>query len=260
LRIADATMPPATPALVCQVADLMQATDDIRLLRLAPPAESRFEFRAGQYAKLGFATLPPRDYSMAGAPGMALLEFHIRDVGDGASRYAVRELAIGETVTVRGPLGEAYLRAEHPGPIIAIAGGSGLAPMKSIVEAALHLGLRQRIDLYFGVRSERDLYLVDHFERLAATHGNFRFIPVVAEPTGASRWRTGLVGDVVVADFAHPAGSKAYLAGPPAMVEAAVAQLAARGLPVADIHADPFYSEEENRRRRGEIPPQRSSQ
>jgi ferredoxin-NAD(P)+ reductase (naphthalene dioxygenase ferredoxin-specific) len=246
-------MQQATHHLACRVVELAQATDDIRILRLVPPAGTPFDFRAGQYAKLGFDTLPPRDYSMAGAPEEPLLEFHIRDVGDGASRYAVRQLAIGETVTVAGPMGDAYLRPDHPGPIIAIAGGSGLAPMKSIVETALHLGLRQDICLYFGVRIERDLYLVEHFTQLTAAYGNFRFIPVIAEPAGASHWRTGLVGDAVLADIAAPAGSKAYLAGPPPMVEAAVAQLRARGLPAADIHADPFYSEEENRRRRGEI-------
>lgn len=243
----------ATRHLACRVVELVQVTDDIRIVRLASPADARFEFRAGQYAKLGFDTLPPRDYSMAAAPDEPLLEFHIRDVGDGASRYAVRQLAIGETVTVAGPMGDAYLRPEHPGSIIAIAGGSGLAPMKSIVETALHLGLTQDIHLYFGVRSEGDLYLIEHFDQLAATHGNFRFVPVVAEPAGASRWRTGLVGNAVLADIGNPGGSKAYLAGPPPMVEAAVAQLRSRGLPAADIHADPFYSEEENRRRRGEI-------
>jgi NAD(P)H-flavin reductase len=242
-----------TRCLACRVVELAQATDDIRILRLAPPAGARFDFRAGQYAKLGFGRLPLRDYSMACAPDEPLLEFHIRDVGDGASRYAVRQLAIGETVTVTGPMGDAYLRPEHPGPIIAIAGGSGLAPMKSIVETALHLGLALDIHLYLGVRNERDLYLVEHFERLAAAHGNFRFVPVVAEPAGATRRRSGLVGDAVLADITNLVDSKVYVAGPPPMVEAAVAQLRSRGLPAADIHADPFYSEEENRRRRGEI-------
>ncbi|MGH6929496.1 MAG: hypothetical protein ACREEV_14355, partial [Dongiaceae bacterium] len=79
-----------TRPLACRVVELVQATDDVRILRLAQPGDARFAFRAGQYAKLGFGTLPPRDYSMAGAPHEPLLEFHIRDVGDGASRYAVR--------------------------------------------------------------------------------------------------------------------------------------------------------------------------
>ena len=246
-------MHPTTRHLACRVVELEQVTDDIRILRLALAAGAAFEFRAGQYATLGFGTLPPRDYSMANAPHEPLLEFHVRDVGDGASRYAVRRLALAETVALDGPLGDAFLRAEHPGPIVAIAGGSGLAPIKSIVETALHRGMTQSIRLYFGVRHESDLYLIERFEQLAHAHANFRFVPVVAEPAGPTRWRTGLVGDAVLSDVATLANCKAYLAGPPPMVEATVAQLRARGLCADDIHADPFYSEEENRRRRGEV-------
>ncbi len=238
--------------LTCRVVGLEPATHDIRVLRLAPPAAAPFEFRAGQYARLGFGKLAPRDYSMANRPDQRILEFHIRDVGDGASRYAVRRLALGETVTVAGPMGDAYLRGEHPGPIVAVAGGSGLAPMKSIVETALQLGLTQDIRLYFSVRSERDLYLLGHFDGIAEAHDNFRFMPVVAEPVEASRWRAGSVGDAIIADIADLAGCKAYLAGPPTMVEAAIAVLRSHGLAADDIHADPFYGDEENRRRRGE--------
>ena len=233
----------------CRVVHLEKATHDIRILRLEPPGE-RLAFRAGQYAKLGFAALPPRDYSMANPPDEPLLEFHIRDVGDGASRYAVRQLVRGETVAVSGPLGDAHLRDEHAGPLLAIAGGSGLAPMKAIVETALRRDPMRAIHLYFGVRSDRDLYLAEHFGQLASVHPRFRFVPVVAEPGGPSPWRSGLVGDAVVADIKDFTHSKAYLAGPPPMVEATVALLRARGLAAADIHADPFYSEEENRRRR----------
>jgi CDP-4-dehydro-6-deoxyglucose reductase/ferredoxin-NAD(P)+ reductase (naphthalene dioxygenase ferredoxin-specific) len=249
--VTDTLSDSTTRHLACRVVRLQQATHDIRIIHLAAPAP--FAFRAGQYAKLGFGTLPPRDYSMASRPDEPELEFHIRDVGDGASRYAVRRLTLGETVTADGPLGEAYLRAEHDGPIIAVAGGSGLAPMKSIVGTALRQGLARDIRLYFGVRSERDLYLLDHFGVLATAHANFSFVPVLAEPTGRTPWRTGLVGDAILADVPDLAGCKAYLAGPPPMVEATIAQLRARGLPAADIHADPFYSDEETRRRRGEI-------
>jgi len=240
-------MAAAAPSIACRVIGLEQATHDIRILRLE--SAMRFEFRAGQYAKLGFAALPPRDYSMASRPDEPHFEFHIRDVGDGASRYAVRRLAFGETVSVAGPLGDAYLRDDHRGCLVAIAGGSGLAPMKSIVETALRLDPSREIHLYFGVRAPRDLYLLDHFMGLARGHRNFRFMPVIAEPSGSSPWRTGLVGDVLAADMANLGGTKAYLAGPPAMVEATVALLRSRGLPAPDIHADPFYSEEENRRR-----------
>jgi CDP-4-dehydro-6-deoxyglucose reductase/ferredoxin-NAD(P)+ reductase (naphthalene dioxygenase ferredoxin-specific) len=235
--------------LTCRIVEFEAATTDIRIIRLAPPANAGFDFHPGQYAKLGFGQLPPRDYSMASRPGAPLVEFHIRDMGTGPSRYAVRELKLGETVSLVGPMGGAYLRAEHAGPIVAVAGGSGLAPMKSIVDAALHLGLRQAVRLYVGARSARDLYLVEHFERLAAAHPNFRFIPVLSEPEGPTAMRTGLVGERVAADIEDLSGAKVYLAGPPIMVESTVSLLLARGIDAANIHADPFYGDAEARRR-----------
>ena len=243
--------PSQVVTLACRVAGLEQVTPDIRIIQLKPDGAPP-RFRAGQYAKLGFGALPPRDYSMASRPDDPLLEFHIRDAGEGASRYAVRAAAIGEVVSVTGPLGDAYLREEHRGRLIAIAGGAGLAPMKSIVETALRHDPARRVDLYFGVRTERDLYLLDRFTRLAKAHPGFRFVPVVAEPAGTSRHRTGLVGDALVAGVATFADAKAYLAGPPPMVESVLKLLRSRGLADSDIHADPFYSEEENRRRRGQ--------
>lgn len=237
--------------LMARVAEIEDANHDIRVVRLARDEVAAFPFAAGQYARLSFGSLPARDYSMASRPDERLLEFHIRNVGDGASGYVARHLAVGEPVGVEGPLGEAYLRREHGGPIIAIAGGSGLAPIKSIVETALSLGGDRPIHLYFGARGERDIYLERHMRRLEAAHQSFRFVPVLSDPARPTARRRGLVGDAVAADFPNLAGFKAYLAGPPVMVESATEMLTGRGLPRGDIHADPFYSEEENRQRRG---------
>lgn len=237
--------------VVGRVVQIEQATHDIRLLRLAIEGGAPFPFQAGQYVRLSFSDLPARDYSMANPPGTDFLEFHIRDVGDGASRYVATRLSLGERVTVEGPLGEAHFRPEHEGPILALAGGSGLAPVKSIVETALMLPRSQAVNLYFGARTERDIYLERLFRRLEAMHARFRFVPVLSDADAPTARRRGLVSDAVAADFDSLAGFKAYLAGPPAMVEAAVQLLRARGMPEADIHADPFYSDEENRLRRG---------
>ncbi len=233
--------------LTCRVADLAEATHDIKMVRLAIVGGGPFGFSAGQYAALGFPGQAPRDYSMASRPDMPDLEFHIRRTAGGtASQYVADRLRLGDPVTLEGPYGSCWLREQHAGPILAIAGGSGLAPIKSIVETALARGMKQPIALYFGVRAERDLYLVTHFRDLAARHPTLRFIPVLSEPEpGEMRWRHGIVHDAVAADFATLDGAKAYLAGPPAMVEAAMAVLAARGIAPRDIHADAFYSEAE---------------
>lgn len=232
-----------------RVADLRMATADVRIVRLAPEDGRPLAFTAGQYACLGFSGLPCRDYSIASRPDEAELEFHIRDMGAGASTYAVRGLSVGEVVTVRGPLGSAGLRAEHAGPILAIGGGSGLAPMKSIVETALARGHAAPVHLYVGARTAADLYMIDRFHALAARYPNFRFVPVISEPGGPTELRTGYVGEAAAADFAGLAGFKAYLAGPPVMVESAIGHLLARGIDAMDIHADAFYTETDKVRR-----------
>lgn len=230
--------------LRCRVAALDNATHDIKRLRLAIEAGGPFDFSAGQYARVAFGALPTRDYSMANRPDEADLEFHVREMAGGASsRYVAERLAPGEAVAVEGPFGTCHLRERHAGPILAIAGGSGLAPIKSIVETALARNMRQPLALYFGVRDERDLYLEDRFATLAARHPHFRFIPVLSQPSGPTARRTGFVHEAVAADREDFDGCKAYIAGPPVMVEAATALLGARGMRREDIHADAFYTE-----------------
>lgn len=228
--------------LSCKVVGLDDATHDIKRVRLTIDSGGPFDFSAGQFASVTFNGCAPRDYSMANIPGDPGLEFHIRcPPGGTTSAYVASTLRIGETVRVEGPFGTSYLREAHRGPIIAIAGGSGLAPIKSIVEQALARKLPQHIYLYFGARTERDLYLVEHFEALAREHRSFHFTPVLSEEAGGSR-RAGLVHEAVAADFDEFDGCKAYLAGPPVMVEAATRLLEARGLRRIDIHADAFYT------------------
>jgi CDP-4-dehydro-6-deoxyglucose reductase/ferredoxin-NAD(P)+ reductase (naphthalene dioxygenase ferredoxin-specific) len=235
--------------MICRVEAVESLTHDIKLVRLSIAEGGPFTFSAGQYAALGFADLPPRDYSMANMPaadGAGPLEFHIRHVAGGlSSAYVANSLRPGEAVRVKGPYGSSYLREQHTGPILAIAGGSGMAPIKSIVETALALGMRQPMHLYFGVRDEPDLYLEQHFAGLAGRYPNLNFTPVLSSPAAATRRRTGLVHEAAARDIGALDGAKAYLAGPPIMVEAASAMLEARGMRREDIHADAFYTEAE---------------
>lgn len=235
---------PGAPASRCvaRVEELEAATRDIRIVRLRVVSGGPFRFRAGQYARVSFDDRPPRDYSMANRPDEALLEFHVRHMGGGGvSAFVAHRLRRGDRVRLEGPFGAAWLRRSHRGPMLAVAGGSGLAPIKSIVESALALGMTRPIHLYFGGREEGDIYLEARFQALARAHPNLRFVPVLSEPARPTGRRVGYLHEVVAADVPHLGGFKAYLAGPPEMVEAVVATLARRGLPAKDIHADPFY-------------------
>ena len=234
----------------CRVVEIASLTHDILRLRLEIVVGGPFTFSAGQYAQLELPVAPgiSRDYSMANRPDQQLLEFHVRVMpGGSVSHRIATALKIGDMVKVSGPMGTSYLRAQHPGPMLCIAGGSGLAPVISIAGTALASGFARPVHLYFGVRAERDVYFERELAGLQEHHVNFRAHIVLSEPGTTSSSGTllprryGLVTDAVAADFADLAGFKAYFAGPPPMVDAATALVKARALGLRDIHADAFF-------------------
>lgn len=241
----DDVQPPRR--LVGIVTCLDDLTHDIKLVRIKPHDGAPLLFTAGQYAQVGFDGAPARSYSMANWHGDDGLEFHIRRVPGGiTSEHVHSGLKIGDKATLEFPMGSSYLRQHHSGPILCIAGGSGLAPIKSIAETALAHGMKQPIHVYFGVRAERDLYLVEHFEALAERHSNLTFAAVLSE-AHTSRHRSGFVTQAVANDLDDFDGWKTYVAGPPPMVDAAMDLVFARGLRKEDIHADVFFTPEELR-------------
>ncbi|KJK09665.1 MULTISPECIES: 2Fe-2S iron-sulfur cluster-binding protein [Pseudomonas] len=226
-----------------RVQTVENVTHDIKQVRLAIDGAEPLAFCAGQYARLTFPGASTRDYSMANRPDERGLEFHIRRVPGGAASERIhRLLKPGDPVGVEGPFGSSYLREQHSGPILCVAGGSGLAPIKAIIETAIARGMKQPIYCYFGARSDRDLYLLEHFERLVQRQPNLVFIPVLSDATAVTRWRTGYVTDAIGADLQDFDGWKAYVAGPPAMVEAAMQITLSRGLRAEDLHADVFFT------------------
>lgn len=232
--------------LRCRVVAIEEATHDIKRIRVLPDDGGALSFTAGQFARVTFPAAPMRDYSMANAPGDAELEFHVRRVPGGTASGVIHELLEpGDPVLVEGPFGSSYLREKHAGPILCIAGGSGIAPVKSIVETALAHGMRQPIHVYFGARTERDLYLVDHFKALECRYPNLTFTPVLSDQASHAALRTGYVSDIVAQDVSDLGGWKAYVAGPPAMVDAAMAVTTTRGLRPEDMYADVFFTPEE---------------
>jgi NAD(P)H-flavin reductase/ferredoxin len=238
LSEAEETLPPVR-RLAARVCGLERMTDDISRLRLEVQGHPLF-FLPGQYAELCVDRWRVRPYSMANPPDDPILEFHIRHLPNGAaSSYVAHHLRVGDSVRLIGPLGNAYLRPDDR-PILAIAGGAGFAPIRSIVLTALRHGRTRPVTLYFGVRDEPDLYSWDELGRLAARHPCFRFIPVLSAPSGPTVRRTGLVHEAVAADLESVDGYNVHVAGPPAMVEAVRALVQERGAGPRRIFADPF--------------------
>jgi naphthalene 1,2-dioxygenase ferredoxin reductase component len=226
----------------CRVLQIEALTHDIRGVRLAVEAGGPMTFSAGQYAEVEFAPGLSRHYSMANTPDVPELVFHVRHMPGGrSSAFVANRLRVGDKVKVSGPLGVSYLRQHHRGPVLLIAGGSGLAPIESILCTLLARDHAAPVRLYFGVRSERDVYHEPLLKDLAARHAHFTYQVVLSEEIGARGRRYGLVHEAIEAPL--PPDLMAYLAGPPVMVEAATARLRAEGLTVRQIHADAFYDQ-----------------
>lgn len=237
-------MPPPHPrrSLQARVVAVDRMTRDIARVRVSKAGCGDFAFSPGQFASLRFGDLPTRPYSMASQPSDSFIEFHIRKTPGGlVSAFVHEHLARDDEVSIEGPSGLSFLRDAHEGPILALAGGSGLAPIMSIVDAALMRAPSREIVLLFGVRDEPDLYYEERFLALTRQHPRFSFVPVLSQPHVArSKRRTGMLADVLEELAPALNGAKAYMAGPPAMIDSCMSKLAALGLASADCHADAF--------------------
>jgi ferredoxin-NAD(P)+ reductase (naphthalene dioxygenase ferredoxin-specific) len=217
-------------------------THDIRRLVVRPAKP--IAFSPGQYVQLQFTPEHVRPYSMAGVAGDDVFEFHVRLVPDGhVTGYIANDLRVGDAVRVSGPLGSAYLRSKHEGPMLCVAGGTGLAPILSILRGAVAQGMTNPIHLYFGVRSPRDVYGLEWLAPLQRAHPDLHVHVVVASGGNPATQRCGLVTDAIAQDHGALDGWRAYLCGSPPMVEATTVVVRRKGIEATHIHADAFYSQ-----------------
>ncbi|MGX7006090.1 2Fe-2S iron-sulfur cluster-binding protein [Caballeronia sp. KNU42] len=215
-------------------------THDIKRVRLS--LSKPLEFSPGQYVTLQFTPQHIRPYSMAVPQHRDEVEFHIRLVPDGrVTSYVASELKVGDAVRVSGPLGTAYLRRTFVGPIVCIAGGTGLAPILSILRGMLVADMSNPVHVYFGVRSPADVYGVEWLHELREQHPSLKVHVVVASANSTHRYRGGVVTQAVNADWEEMRGWRAYVAGAPTMVEAASILLRQKGIDPDHIYADAFY-------------------
>ncbi len=223
---------------------LEKLAPDVMRVILALEGGERISFYAGQYINVLLEDGARRSFSFATAPQeSARIELHIRRIEGGRyTGHVFERMRAGDKVRFEGPLGAFFLREDTDKPIIFVAGSTGFAPVKSMLEHAFAKGLRRRMLLYWGTRQRADMYLAALPEQWAREHDNFTFVPVLSDPAPEDHWqgRTGLVHEAILADFPSLAGHQVYACGSTAMVEAAHPAFRARGLAQDDCFADAF--------------------
>ena len=230
--------------LPSRIEKLERLAPDVIELQLRLPANERLQFWAGQYIDILLKDGKKRSFSLANAPhDDALLQLHIRHVPGGVFTDQVfSTMKAGDILRFNGPHGSFYLREESTKPMILLAGGTGFAPIKAIVEHALAENCQRPMHIYWGAKARIDLYQHALPEKWAAEHAGIHYVPVLSEPAADDAWtgRTGLVHQAVTADFPNLADFEVYACGSPGMIEAARRDFIAAGLPEEAFFADAF--------------------
>jgi CDP-4-dehydro-6-deoxyglucose reductase len=234
--------------LPTRVAKLDRVTDDVMVVSLQLPANERLQYKAGQYIEFLLKDGKRRSYSMANAPHLdEHITLHIRHMPGGAfTDHVFANMKERDILRFEGPLGTFFLREDSDKPMVLLASGTGFAPIKAIVEQAIHNKTTRPMILYWGGRRPKDLYMHALCEEWARTLPNFNYVPVISDALPEDGWtgRTGFVHQAVMADLPDLSGHQVYACGAPIMVDSAKRDFVARcKLPEEEFYADSFTSE-----------------
>jgi CDP-4-dehydro-6-deoxyglucose reductase len=244
VREVDAARDIEVKTLPCRVEKLEYLAHDVIRIYLKLPSTERLQFLAGQYIDVLIKDHEPRAFSIANAPhDDDFVELQIRYVEGGLFTDQVFHHMQEKTLLrIRGPLGTFFLREDTDRPVILIGGGTGFAPLKGILEHAFAVGIDRPVQLFWGVRARRDLYLDALPARWVKEHANFRYTPVLSDPLAEDHWdgETGLVTDSVIAHYPDLSGHDVYMSGPPVMVESGYDLFQQHGLDRSRFFSDAF--------------------
>jgi CDP-4-dehydro-6-deoxyglucose reductase, E3 len=229
--------------LPSRIARLTLLAPDVLQVFLRLPVVERLRFHPGQYLDILLDGDRRRSFSIASPPhDSELLELHVRRVpGGGFTEQLFESSPIGALVRVEGPLGQFAYR-ESQEPLLMIAGGTGFAPLKSMLRHLLEGGIERPIHLYWGARHAHDVYEEDLVLAWTRRYPQLRFTAVLSEAAEAKvpHHRLGWVHEAVLADHASLAPFDVYAAGPPALVEAIRASFPRRGVREGHLFFDSF--------------------
>ena len=239
--------------LPTRVSSLQKVSSDVMLLTLQLPGNENFQYRAGQYVEFLLRDGARRAYSMATAPAAgSALELHIRHLPGGKfTDHVFGAMKEKEILRIEGPFGSFSLQDDATQPLIFLASGTGLAPLKALLEDLQRQGRSRATTLYWGGRRPHDLYLHDWVTRFALEHPWLQYVPVVSDALETDHWngRTGLVHLAVLQDHPDLSQHQVYACGVPGMVEAARRDFCGTAqLPAEAFFADAFISEADRAR------------
>lgn len=234
----------AIKTLPCRVMQLEQLTHDVMGLHFKLPAAERLQFLAGQYIDILLRDGRRRSFSLANAPhDDEFLQVHVRQVPDGHfTDHVFNRMKERDLLRFQGPYGIFFLRDDSERPILLMAGGTGFAPVKSILEHAFAKSETRPMHLFWGARGECDLYMHELALSWAREHHNFEYTPVLSEAPAEDNWdgRTGWVHEALLQDYPDLGDYEVYASGPPPMIEAGQTAFAAHGLPTDRFYFDSF--------------------
>jgi Na+-transporting NADH:ubiquinone oxidoreductase subunit F len=231
-----------------EVEKIQDLTHDIKGLRFRLPEGEKIKFKAGQFVNLvsepyeDVKESTSRAYSISSPPSdNQAIELIIRYVPDGmVTTYVFNHLKEGNKAKLIGAFGEFYLR-DSDRAIVFIAGGSGLAPIRSIVIDMIDKKITNRkATFFFGAATKADLYYVDEFQNIEKEHSWFKFVPALSNDKSDHPYQTGLITDVVANHYDSLADFEAYLCGSPGMIDACIKVLTQKDLPADRIYYDKF--------------------
>jgi CDP-4-dehydro-6-deoxyglucose reductase len=235
--------------LPCRVQRMDRLADDVIVLYLKLPANERLQFLAGQYVEFLLRDGSRRSFSMGNAPHAdELIQLHVRHLPGGQfTDHVFGKMKERDILRFEGPLGTFFLREDSQKPIVFVASGTGFAPIKSIIEHALHKGIARPMVLYWGGRRPKDLYMNALPQQWATEHAQlFKYVPVISDALPEDGWtgRTGFVHRAVMQDFPDLSGHQVYACGVPVMVDAARQDFTTQcRLPEDEFYADSFTTQ-----------------
>ncbi|MDC9727010.1 MAG: CDP-6-deoxy-delta-3,4-glucoseen reductase [Candidatus Thioglobus sp.] len=227
--------------LPCKVDKIERLNHDVAKVVLKIPGNEALQYLAGQYIDLIHPDFEPRAFSIANAPhNTGLIELHVRLISGGKfTNFVFNELQEKSLLKIEGPKGSFYLRETSEKPMIMVAGGTGFGPVKAMVEHAIESNTQRKIDIYWGARTEQDLY-TDLPQTWAKEYDYINFIPVLSQADEQWQGRTGYVHEAVLADFETLTNYEVYACGPPEMVRSAANTFVKKGMFENNFYNDSF--------------------